>query len=198
MTSKHENLTINYKFSQPVLDSLLFSAEMDYEHRTVGSRDFHHETGKPYYVTEGARVLVYHDNIAQGMEEFHQKRLEGYTLANIPDFTAGGFDGFSVIRPSIRFEMRKPDALIAEELKPIFARIEAEYRAELEAKHAAFIEALAEREIAREDQKEIDRLAAIEAEKVVVRGQRVAALKAELAKTHTIEDAPKPTKGKAK
>lgn len=181
MTSKHENLTINYKFSQPVLDSLLFSAEMNYEHRSVGSRDFHHETGKPYYVTEGARVLVYHDNIAQGMEEFHQKRLEGYTLANIPDFTAGGFDGYSVIRPSVRFEMRKPDALIAEELKPIFARIETEYRAELEAKHAAFIEALAAREIAREDQKEIDRLAAITAKAEVKRGQRIQALKKELA-----------------
>ena len=181
MTSKHENLTINYKFSQPVLDSLLFSAEMDYEHRTVGSRDFHHETGKPYYVTEGARILVYHDNIAQGMEEFHQKRLEGYTLANIPDFTAGGFDGYSVIRPSIRFEMRKPDALIAEELQPIFARIEAEYRAELEAKHAAFIQALVERELRKEEQVELDRLAEIAKKAEVKRGQRVAALKKELA-----------------
>lgn len=181
MTIKHENLTINYKFSQPVLDSLLFSAEMDYEHRTVGSRDFHHETGKPYYVTEGARVLVYHDNIAQGMEEFHQKRLEGYTLANIPDFTAGGFDGFSVIRPSIRFEMRKPDALIAEELQPIFARIEAEYRAELAAKYEAFIEALSARELRKEEQKEIDRLAVLATKAEVKRGQRIQALKKELA-----------------
>lgn len=174
-------LTIDYKFNQSTLDARLFSAEMDFEHRTIGGQDYHPDSGKSYFVTEGARVLVYHDNIAQGMEEFHQKRLEGYTLANIPDFTAGGFDGYSVIRPSVRFEMRKPDALIAEELQPIFARIEAEYRAELEAKHAAFIQALVERELRKEEQVELDRLAEIAKKAEVKRGQRVAALKKELA-----------------
>ena len=180
MTIKHNSLTINYKFNQAELDARLFSAEMDFEHRTIGSQDYHPETNMPYYVTEGARVVVYNDSPSAGLEDFHQKRIAGYTLVGYPDFTEGGFDGFSVIKPSIRFEMRKPDALIAEELRPIFARIEAEYRAELAAKYEDFIEALTERELRKEEQVELDRLAAITAKAEVKRGQRIQALKKEL------------------
>ena len=84
------------------------------------------------------------------------------------------------VQPTIVMSLRKPQHVIELRRAEIKKEVEAAYRVELEAKHAEFIEALAEREVAREEQKEIDRLAAIEADKAALRGQRIQALKKEL------------------
>lgn len=197
MTNKHDNLTINYKFSQAELDARVFEAEVNYEAHIQGSRRYDYENGKEILVVDSAKVRVFENSLADALQVFADKRDEGYTLINTVHDFPSVITGYGT-QPTIAMTMRKPQNIIDARLAEIKSEVEIEYRAELEVKHAAFIEALAEREVAREEQKALEALAAIEAEKTTARGQRVAAIKAELAKSHTIEDTPKPTKAKAK
>ncbi|MDL2185604.1 hypothetical protein P5706_15575 [Pseudomonas sp. ChxA] len=195
--TKHDNLTINYKFNQAELDARVFHAEVEYEAHIQGSQRYDYEAGKEVVVTDAAKVRVFENSLAEALYAFAANHAAGYTLINtVHDFPIA-ITGHGT-QPTVAMTMRKPQEVIDARLAEIAKEIEAAYRAELEAKHAVFIEALAEREVAREEQKEREALEAIQAEKAVVRGQRVAALKAELAKSHTIEDAPKTTKAKAK
>ncbi len=179
MTRKHDNLTINYKFNQAELDARILYAELQYENATENTRRFDYELGKEVLVTDAAKVRVVEDSVAQGLQVFSDKMAEGYTLINTakdyPTAIVGGG-----VQPTIVMSLRKPQHVIELRRAEIKKEVEAAYRVELEAKHAEFIEALAEREVAREEQKEIDRLAAIEADKAALRGQRIQALKKEL------------------
>ena len=198
MTSKHNNsLTIDYKFNQAELDSRVFQAEVEYEAHIQGSRRYDHEASKEVVVVDSAKVRIFENSLADALQVFADRRDEGYTLITSAHDFPTVITGYGT-QPTIAMTMRKPQHVIDARLAEIKTEIEAVYRVELATKYEVFIAALAEREVAREEQKALEALAAIEAEKTTARGQRVAAIKAELAKSHTIEDTPKPTKAKAK
>ncbi|MDT3231245.1 hypothetical protein [Pseudomonas sp. rhizo25] len=180
MTSKHNNsLTIDYKFNQAELDSRVFQAEVDYEAHIQGSRRYDHEAAKEVVVTDSAKIRIFENSLADALQVFADRRDEGYTLITSAHDFPTVITGYGT-QPTIAMTMRKPQHIIDARLAEIKSEIEVVYRAELAAKYEAFIEALAEREVAREEQKEIDRLAAITAKAEVKRGQRIQALKKEL------------------
>lgn len=180
MTSKHNSLTIDYKFNQAELDSRVFQAEVDYEAHIQGSRRYDHEASKEVVVVDSAKIRIFENSLADALQVFADRRDEGYTLITSAHDFPTVITGYGT-QPTIAMTMRKPQHVIDARLAEIKTEVEAVYRAELAAKYEAFIEALAEREVAREEQKEIDRLAVIATKAEVKRGQRIQALKKELA-----------------
>lgn len=178
-TNKYDNITIDYKFEQAELDARVFQAEIEYEGNTQGAQGFDHETGKNFVIIDAAIVPIFEDTLAEAMEAFHVKRVEGYTLHNTQYEFPTVISGNGVV-PTITFAMRKPQTVIDARLAEIAKEVEATYRAELAVKYGAFIEAMAAREIHEEELAEKERLAAVAAKAELKRGQRISALKAEL------------------
>lgn len=179
MTNKYDNITIDYKFEQAELDARVFQAEVEYEGNTQGAQGFDHVTGKNFVITDAAIVPIFEDALADAMEAFHVKRAEGYTLHNTQYEFPTVISGNGVV-PTISFAMRKPEAVVKARLAEIAKEVEAVYRAELAVKYDVFIEAMAARELHKEELAEEARQAAIAAKAEVKRGQRISALKAEL------------------
>lgn len=158
MTIKHDNITIKHHFNQTVLD------------KRVADQQRYFRTHQNFQFT----------NAAECLNDYADKITQGYTLsqADIQDYPA--FVGHGNGLGSITYTLRLPQAVIDENMARIAAETEALYRQHLAVEHERFLDAMVARELQKEADAERQRLAIIEAKAEAKRGQRVAALKAEM------------------
>ncbi|WLH59637.1 hypothetical protein [Pseudomonas sp. FP2294] len=169
-TNKHDNLTINYKFNQADLDAKLAPAIKAYSFHYDGKGGLPGAIAKFEAPTLNAAVKLYANKRIAGYQEYEVETL--FINAHNLETASQGWTDIFLLKPQVEIDA---------DLKIIADRVTAEYKAGLEVKYEAFLEALAERELRKEEQVELDRIAGIAAKAAVKRGQRVAALKKELA-----------------
>ena len=135
--TEETQMSVLQKFSKSELDSRKSLTQVYYSSRTDG-----HDQFEKRYVT-GALQRFLSDSVQQGLDMYHEKLNEGYTVSEVFSGVLSG----NGAAPMLEYTLYKPASMQAVELASEYIIVEQQYRAEIEAFNNAIIEKEVEAQI---------------------------------------------------